>query len=41
MANLQHYIGYKLQNKKTSAQKLGGREERDGWIFHMHFLCDR
>lgn len=33
MANLQHYIGYKLQNKKKTVLR---REGREGWMDFPH-----
>lgn len=43
MANLQHYIHYKLQNEQEMLRRSneGSRAEREGGILHMHFLWYR
>lgn len=40
MANLQHYIHYKLQNEQEMLRRSneGRGAEREGGILHMHFL---
>lgn len=41
MANLQHYIGYKLQNKKKNSAQKGGKRGMDGFSTCIFFATDK